>query len=105
MSPSGTDRWKALDFGPPPADGDESGDPVLLDHLDGGRVALVTLNRPHADNAITTEMGARLFWTEGWIDETGNAAHIGAIYLASFMPLSKEEVDLRSRGGVEQETQ
>ncbi|HTE73783.1 MAG TPA: enoyl-CoA hydratase/isomerase family protein [Actinomycetes bacterium] len=60
MSPSGTDRWKALDFGPPPADGDEIGDPVLLDHLDGGRVALVTLNRPHADNAITTEMGARL---------------------------------------------
>ena len=25
-----------------------------------GRVAVVTLNRPHADNAITTEMGARL---------------------------------------------
>ena len=25
-----------------------------------GRVALITLNRPHADNAITTEMGARL---------------------------------------------
>jgi enoyl-CoA hydratase/carnithine racemase len=60
MSQSGTDRWKALDFGPPPADGDETGDPVLLDHLDGDRVALITLNRPHADNAITTEMGSRL---------------------------------------------
>src|SRR5256714_3006345 len=26
----------------------------------GERVARITLNRPHADNAITTEMGARL---------------------------------------------
>ena len=25
-----------------------------------GRIAVITLNRPHADNAITTEMGARL---------------------------------------------
>ena len=25
-----------------------------------GRVAVITLNRPHADNAITTEMGALL---------------------------------------------
>ena len=34
--------------------------PVLLDYVSGDRVAVVTLNRPHADNAITTEMGARL---------------------------------------------
>ena len=34
--------------------------PVLLDYVSDGRVAVVTLNRPHADNAITTEMGARL---------------------------------------------
>jgi enoyl-CoA hydratase len=33
---------------------------VLLEYLADGRVALVTLNRPHADNAITTEMGALL---------------------------------------------
>jgi enoyl-CoA hydratase len=33
---------------------------VLLDYLEDGRVALITLNRPHAHNAITTEMGARL---------------------------------------------
>jgi enoyl-CoA hydratase len=58
-SPS-TDRWKALDFGPPPSGGDEPDSPVLVDHLSDGRVALITLNRPHADNAITTEMGARL---------------------------------------------
>ena len=55
-----TDRWQALDFGPPPSGGDEPESPVLVDHLSDGRVALITLNRPHADNAITTEMGARL---------------------------------------------
>jgi enoyl-CoA hydratase len=56
----GTDRWKALDFGPPPSDLAEPDSPVLLDDLSNGRIALITLNRPHADNAITTEMGARL---------------------------------------------
>ena len=55
-----TDRWQALDFGPPPSGGEEPESPVLVDYLADGRVALITLNRPHADNAITTEMGARL---------------------------------------------
>ena len=55
-----TDRWQALDFGPPPSNGDEPESPVLVDYLADGRIALITLNRPHADNAITTEMGARL---------------------------------------------
>lgn len=55
-----TDRWRALDFGPPPTDGPEPEQSVLLDLVSDGRVAIVTLNRPHADNAITTEMGARL---------------------------------------------
>jgi enoyl-CoA hydratase len=55
-----TDRWQALDFGPPAADGVEPDSPVLVDYLAGDRVAVITLNRPHADNAITTEMGARL---------------------------------------------
>jgi enoyl-CoA hydratase len=59
-SSTGTDRWKALDFGPPPSDLAEPDSPVLVDYLSGDRVALITLNRPHADNAITTEMGARL---------------------------------------------
>jgi enoyl-CoA hydratase len=58
-TPRGTDRWKALDFGPPPADFTEPGNPVLLDYEDEGRVAVITLNRP-PDNAITTELGARL---------------------------------------------
>ena len=61
MTDSGsTDRWDALDFGPPPSGGDEPATSVLMDLRDDGRVAVITLNRPHADNAITTEMGARL---------------------------------------------
>ncbi|GAA3870146.1 enoyl-CoA hydratase-related protein [Leifsonia kafniensis] len=60
MSSSSTDRWAALDFGPPAPDVQETEAPVLLEYLSNGRVALITLNRPHADNAITTEMGALL---------------------------------------------
>lgn len=59
-SPPPTDRWKALDFGPPPVAGAEPDQSVLLEYVSDGRVAIVTLNRPHADNAITTQMGARL---------------------------------------------
>jgi enoyl-CoA hydratase len=55
-----TDRWKTLDFGPPSAEGGEPASPVLLEYAAGEQIALITLNRPHADNAITTEMGARL---------------------------------------------
>ena len=46
---------------------------MLLDYLSDGRVARITLNRPHADNAITTEMGALL--TEVVEDDRG--AHRG----------------------------
>jgi enoyl-CoA hydratase/carnithine racemase len=60
MTTSGTDRWAALDFAPPAPDVEEPEAPVLLDYLAAGRVAVITLNRPHADNAITTEMGALL---------------------------------------------
>jgi enoyl-CoA hydratase len=59
-SPTSTDRWNALDFGPPPSGLAEPDRPVLVEYGSGGRVALITLNRPHADNAITTDMGARL---------------------------------------------
>jgi enoyl-CoA hydratase len=59
-NPTSTDRWEALDFGPPPSGREEPGSPVLVDYLSDGQVALITLNRPQADNAITTEMGARL---------------------------------------------
>ena len=59
-SPAAAERWRALDFGPPPTGGTQPGDPVLAEYTSGGRIAVITLNRPHADNAITTEMGARL---------------------------------------------
>ena len=59
-SPPSTDRWKALDFGLPPSGLAEPDQPVLVEYLSRERVAVITLNRPHADNAITTEMAARL---------------------------------------------
>jgi len=49
-----------LDFGPPPPDVAEPEQSVLVEYLADDHVALITLNRPHADNAITTEMGVRL---------------------------------------------
>ncbi|QMU69111.1 enoyl-CoA hydratase/isomerase family protein [Streptacidiphilus sp. P02-A3a] len=55
----GTDRWDSLDFGPPPTGVSEPDQPVLLEYPDE-RIALITLNRPQADNAITTETGRRL---------------------------------------------
>jgi enoyl-CoA hydratase len=54
------DRWKALDFGAPPPGEAEPAEPVLVEYSSGDSIALITLNRPHADNAITTAMGARL---------------------------------------------
>jgi len=55
-----TQRWQTLDFGPPAANIEETEPPILLDYADRDRVAVITLNRPHADNAITTEMGVLL---------------------------------------------
>ncbi len=59
-SPARTNRWKALDFSAPASDAEEPDQPVLVEYTQDGRVAVITLNRPHADNAITTAMGARL---------------------------------------------
>ena len=44
----------------PPADVPEPEQLVLVEYVSGGRVAIITLNRPHADNAITTELAAQL---------------------------------------------
>ncbi|BCW66804.1 3-hydroxybutyryl-CoA dehydratase [Arthrobacter sp. NicSoilB4] len=62
MTPTsaGADRWKKLDFARPSPDAVEPESPILLDYRKDDQIAVVTLNRPHADNAITTEMGARL---------------------------------------------
>ena len=33
---------------------------ILVEYVSDGRIAIITLNRPHADNAITTELAAQL---------------------------------------------
>ena len=43
-----------------PADVPEPEQLVLIEYVSGGRIAIITLNRPHADNAITTELAAQL---------------------------------------------
>jgi enoyl-CoA hydratase len=43
----------------PPQNEPEPEQLVLLDVVADGRVAVVTLNRPHADNAVTTELAAQ----------------------------------------------
>jgi enoyl-CoA hydratase/carnithine racemase len=43
-----------------PADVAEPEQLVLIEYVSGGRVAIITLNRPHADNAITTELATQL---------------------------------------------
>ena len=43
-----------------PDDVPEPDQRVLVEYVSGGRVAVITLNRPHADNAITTELAAQL---------------------------------------------
>ncbi len=58
--PPSADRWAALGFRPPDSNLAEPEHPVTVDYLHDGRIAVITLNRPAADNAITTEMGALL---------------------------------------------
>ena len=43
-----------------PADVAEPDQLVLVEFVSDGRVAIITLNRPHADNAITTQLAAQL---------------------------------------------
>ena len=59
MTDNNDTRMKRLGYRTP-ADIAEPDNLVLLEYVSGGRVALITLNRPHADNAITTELAAQL---------------------------------------------
>jgi enoyl-CoA hydratase len=52
-------RMKRLGYRPP-LDVAERDQLVLVEYVSGGSVAIITLNRPHADNAITTELAAQL---------------------------------------------
>jgi len=59
MTDSTDTRLKRMGYRPP-ADVPEPDQLVLVEYVSGGRVAIITLNRPHADNAITTELAAQL---------------------------------------------
>jgi enoyl-CoA hydratase len=59
MTDSAGTRLKRMGYRPP-ADVPEPDQLVLVEYVFGGRVAIITLNRPHADNAITTELAAQL---------------------------------------------
>ena len=52
-------RIKRLGYRPP-LDVAEPDQLVLVEYVSDGRVTIITLNRPHADNAITTELAAQL---------------------------------------------
>ena len=54
-----TTRIQQLGYGAP-ADVAEPDQLVLVEYVSNGRVAIVKLNRPHTDNAITTELAAQL---------------------------------------------
>ena len=56
---NGDTRMKRLGYRTP----DDIAEPdqlVLVEYISGDQVAIVTLNRPHADNAITTELAVQL---------------------------------------------
>jgi len=59
MTKSDETRIQQLGFRTP-ADVAEPDQLVLVEYVSDGRVAIITLNRPHADNAITTELAAQL---------------------------------------------
>jgi enoyl-CoA hydratase len=52
-------RMRKMGYRPPTSD-KEPKELVLVEYVSDGRVAIITLNRPHADNAITTELAAQL---------------------------------------------
>ena len=59
MTNNADTRMKKLGYRPP-ENVPEPEQLVLVEYVSGGRVAIITLNRPHADNAVTTELAAQL---------------------------------------------
>ena len=59
MTDSNDTRMGRLGYRPPTA-AEEPDQLVLVEYVSDERVAIITLNRPHADNAITTELAAEL---------------------------------------------
>ena len=59
MTDQNTTRMQRLGYRQP-AEVAEPDELVLVEFVSDDRVAIITLNRPHADNAITTELAAQL---------------------------------------------
>lgn len=59
MADGGNTRMGRLGYRPPTST-EEPDQLVLVEYVSGERVAVITLNRPHADNAVTTELAAQL---------------------------------------------
>ena len=59
MSESTDTRMKRLGYRPP-LDQPEPEQLVLVEYVSDARIAIITLNRPHADNAVTTALAAQL---------------------------------------------
>ncbi len=59
MTDHNTTRMQRLGYRKP-ADVAEPDELVLVEFVSDARVAIITLNRPHADNAITTQLAAQL---------------------------------------------
>ncbi len=59
MTDHNTTRMQRLGYRKP-AEVAEPDELVLVEFVSDDRVAIITLNRPHADNAITTELAAQL---------------------------------------------
>ena len=59
MTDHNTTRMQRLGYRQP-AEVAEPDELVLVEFVSDDRVAIITLNRPHADNAITTELAAQL---------------------------------------------
>lgn len=59
MSESTDTRMKRLGYRPP-LDEPEPDQLVLVEYVSDARIAIITLNRPHADNAVTTALAAQL---------------------------------------------
>ena len=70
-------RWGGVDPNPPPADLVEPEHRMLLEYVSGGRVAVITINRPPR-NALTTAMAARL---SEFLDEVAAKITVRAVIL------------------------
>src|SRR2546427_12718834 len=74
---------------------------ILADYLHGGRMAVLTLNRPHVLNAMSTEMGLRL---NQLLDEVSEQAGVRVVVLTGAGERAfSAGGDLKQRMGMTQE--